>query len=419
MDNTETTIIDGVSNKPQSKALDLLFGGASAPTPQTEGVQKIQVEELHTFPNHPFAVREDSDMDALIDSIRQNGVLMPLLVRADPKGGYQLISGHRRTHAARAVGLTEVPAIIEDLTDEAATIQMVDSNLHRERILPSEKAKAYKMRLDAMKRQGKRTDLTSSPSGTKLNETTDVPTCAPMAHKLNPKSRDVLAAQVGESKDQVRRYIRLNHLIPPLLGMVDAGEIPLRAAVELSYCNKGWQEYELDMYQHDTQATVERAETARRLSDADKEGKDLQSMSAIVREERERKERERIEKEEATLRGELRKPRRVVLTEDDLSLYWSELIPSKQVKADLLHILASRQHSDDDEIAWDAAKAKVALPVVHHPDDPYEITCPICGTDLYGGPRTFYPRQGSTHKSPINFCWVCAQRLDWGDIDTE
>ena len=399
-ENTTIPIIGGQAAKPQRAALDMLFGTSSETHPIEQGIQKIPVDELHTFPNHPFSVREDEDMEALCESVREHGVLLPVLVRKDPKGGYQLISGHRRTHAAKAVGLTQVPALVEQLTDEEATIQMVDSNLQRERILPSEKARAYKMRLDAMKRQGKRTDLTSAPLGRKLD---------------GKESREILAEQVGESRNQIQRYIRLNHLIPPLLDMVDSGDLPLRAAVELSYCKKGWQEYEYDMYQHDTKATVARAETARSLSDQDTEGKKLAFMCAVAKEEREKKEQELREKADKASRGELRKPRRVTLSEGELLPYFSELIPSKQVKADILYLLEQNATGKEDACTQAPRGASLALAVIRNENDEYEITCPCCGADLHGGPRTHFARQGHTQENPIHFCWVCGQKLDFGD----
>ena len=196
-----------------------------------EKVVNLSPAEISDFPNHPFKVRMDAAMQEMAESVKQYGVLVPTLVRPKPEGGYEMVAGHRRKKAADLAGLTEIPCIVRQLTDDEATIIMVDSNLQREQILPSEKAFAYKMKLDAMKRQGQRTDLT----------------CEPAAHKLKGmKSRDVLAEQVGESKDQIRRYIRLTHLIPKILELVDNSvlkdpdmlQIALRPAVELSYLRK-------------------------------------------------------------------------------------------------------------------------------------------------------------------------------------
>lgn len=198
---------------------------------QRETVRDIPIEEISDFPNHPFKVRLDESMMEMADSVKQYGVLVPGLVRPKPDGGYEMVAGHRRKMASELAGKAALPCIVRDLTDEEATIIMVDSNLQREQILPSEKAFAYKMKLDAMKRQGQRTDLT----------------CEPAAHKLScKKSRDLLAEQVGESKDQIRRYIRLTHLIPGILDLVDNSvlrekeilQIALRPAVELSYLSE-------------------------------------------------------------------------------------------------------------------------------------------------------------------------------------
>ena len=191
-------------------------------------VTDLSAAEISDFPGHPFKVRMDEEMERLMDSVKARGILSPVLVRPLPDGGYQMVSGHRRTRAAELVGLSTVPCIIRELTDDEAIIVMVDSNLQREQVLPSEKAFAYKMKLDAMKRQGQRTDLTS----------------VPVAQKSGGKtSRQLLGEQVGESQDQVRRYIRLTNLIPELLDIVDnsvlkeAGKLQmaLRPAVELSY----------------------------------------------------------------------------------------------------------------------------------------------------------------------------------------
>lgn len=196
-----------------------------------EKVVSLNPSEISDFPDHPFKVRMDAAMQEMAESVKQYGVLVPALVRPKPEGGYEMVSGHRRKRAAELANLAEIPCIVRQLTDDEATIIMVDSNLQREQILPSEKAFAYKMKLDAMKRQGQRTDLT----------------CEPVAHKLKGiKSRDVLAEQVGESKDQIRRYIRLTHLIPEILELVDNSvlkdpetlQIALRPAVELSYLRK-------------------------------------------------------------------------------------------------------------------------------------------------------------------------------------
>lgn len=192
---------------------------------QRETVRDIPLEEISAFPNHPFKVRMDDSMTELADSVKQYGVLVPALVRPKPEGGYEMVAGHRRLKASELAGKATLSCIVRELTDDEATIIMVDSNLQREQILPSEKAFAYKMKLDAMKRQGQRTDLTLSPVATKLDT----------AAQLGQKS--------GESRDQVFRYIRLTHLIPEILDLVDNSilkekdvlQMALRPAVELSY----------------------------------------------------------------------------------------------------------------------------------------------------------------------------------------
>ena len=198
---------------------------------QREKVIDIPLNEIHDFPNHPFRVVQDDAMNEMAESVKQFGVLVPAMVRpAD--GGYELISGHRRKMASTLAGRDSLPCIVRDLSDDEAIIVMVDSNLQREQLLPSEKAKAYKMKLEAMKRQGKRVDLTLPQVAVKPDD----PTCAQVGHKLvNPKSRDILAEQVGDSKSQIQRFIRLNNLVPEIMALVDEGKIGMTPAVELSY----------------------------------------------------------------------------------------------------------------------------------------------------------------------------------------
>lgn len=187
---------------------------------QLERVQNISISELVPFKDHPFKVVDDEAMLRTTESIAQYGVLTPLIARPLEGGGYEIISGHRRAHAAELAGLTEVPVLVRQMDDDAATVLMVDSNLQRENILPSERAYAYKMKLKAMKHQGERLDLTSGQLGQK---------------SVGAVSRDVLAEQSGESSRQVQRYIRLTNLIPELLEMVDQKQISFNPAVELSY----------------------------------------------------------------------------------------------------------------------------------------------------------------------------------------
>ncbi len=184
---------------------------------QTERVQQIPLSELHPFEGHPFRVVDDEEMQKTVESVKEYGVLTPAIARPDPDGGYEIISGHRRMQAAELAGLKTLPVIVRDMDDDTAIILMVDSNLQREHILPSERAFAYRMKLEALKHQGKRVDLTSSQIETKL------------------RADEEIAAQTGQSRAQVQRYIRLTELIPEILDMVDEKKIAFNPAVELSY----------------------------------------------------------------------------------------------------------------------------------------------------------------------------------------
>ena len=205
-------------------------------------IYNIPLEEIDDFQDHPFKVRLDSDMYQLVESVRERGVITPITLREKEDGRYEIVSGHRRKKACEIAGLATVPAEIKDLTRDEAILLMVDSNLQRSVILPSEKAFAYKMRLEALNRQGQRTDLTSCPVGTKLN------------------SGDELAKEQGDSRRQIFRYIRLTELEPELLGLVDEGRMALRPAVELSYLN--------DIEQQDLIAAIEDAEATPSLAQA-------------------------------------------------------------------------------------------------------------------------------------------------------
>lgn len=203
---------------------DLFSTDESRAESQLERVVTLNPAEISDFPNHPFKVKQDEAMAEMVDSIRKYGVLVPALVRPKEDGGYEMVAGHRRKFAAALAELTEIPCIVRNLTDDEATIIMVDSNLQRETILPSEKAFAYKMKLDAMKRQGQRNDLTSRQVGTKS------------------RSDKQLADNSPDSARQIQRYIRLTELIPSILQMVDDKKIALNPAVELSYLSKGQQQ---------------------------------------------------------------------------------------------------------------------------------------------------------------------------------
>ena len=206
------------------KGLDDLFSSEETrQEEQREQVQQIPVNELFPFKNHPFKVLDDDAMTRTVESISQFGVLAPLIARPRPEGGYEIISGHRRKHAAELAHLDTLPVIVRNMEDDAATILMVDSNLQREHILPSERAFAYKMKLDAIKNQGARSDLTSSQVGMKL------------------QALDIVGQEAGDSRNQVHRFIRLTSLIPELLDMVDEKKIAFNPAVELSYLDESQQ----------------------------------------------------------------------------------------------------------------------------------------------------------------------------------
>lgn len=216
-------------------ALDDLFSTQEQRDEESrESVRNISISEISDFPNHPFKVKMDKNMSDLVDSIREYGVLVPALVRTKEDGTYEMVAGHRRKFASELAELGEIPCIIRDLTNDEATLIMVDSNLQRERILPSEKAFAYKMKLGAMRRQAGR------PS---KNSATVLP------NYEGKTSRQILAEQSGESHEQIRKYIRLTELIPAILNMVDDNKIAMRPAVELSYLSKTEQEILLDTMQ--------------------------------------------------------------------------------------------------------------------------------------------------------------------------
>ena len=193
---------------------------------QREQVQQIPIGELFPFKNHPFKVLDDESMQRTVESVEQYGVLSPLIARPRPEGGYEIISGHRRQHAAQLAGLETLPVIVRNMDDDAAVLLMVDSNLQRENILPSERAFAYKMKLEALKNQGARSDLT----------------CGQIGHKSNgAKARDIVADESGDNARNVQRFIRLTNLVPELLDMVDEKKIAFNPAVELSYLDESQQ----------------------------------------------------------------------------------------------------------------------------------------------------------------------------------
>ena len=234
---------------------------------QREKVQNISLGELHPFKNHPFKVKDDAAMQDTVDSVREYGVLVPAIARPDPSGGYELIAGHRRHHASELAGKETMPVIIRDLDDDAATIIMVDSNLQREELLPSERAFAYKMKLEALKHQGARTDLTSVQFGQKLS------------------ARDQVAIAAGESAIQIQRFIRLTELIPELLDMVDERKIALNPAVELSHLKKEEQTLLLEAMDSE-QATPSLSQAQRLKKFSQQKMLSLDVMRAVMSEEK-------------------------------------------------------------------------------------------------------------------------------------
>lgn len=249
---------------------DLFTTQAERDDAKLERVKNIPLDELHPFKNHPFKILNNEEMERMIESIRKVGTITPALARPLPDGGYELISGHRRLAACQVLEIETMPVIVREMSDDEAVIAMVDANLQRETILPSEKAFAYKMKLDAMKRQGQRTDLT----------------CARIAHKSDGiKSRDILAEQIGESKDQIRRYIRLTSLVPDLLNRVDNKTIAFNAAVEVSYLTEPEQKMLCDAIEREE--CTPNLKQARRLKQFSQDGKlDENVIDAIMTEEK-------------------------------------------------------------------------------------------------------------------------------------
>lgn len=280
---------------------------------QQERVQNLPLEMFYPFPNHPFQVRDDEKMEETVQSVAQYGVLVPVLARPRAAGGYELVAGHRRHHACQLAGLTEIPAIIRDLNDDESTIIMVDSNLQRDQLLPSEKAFAYKMKLDAMKRQGKRSDLTSSQLGTKL------------------RSDEIISAQTGDSRNQIARYIRLTYLVRPILDMVDENKFAFNAAYEISFIPSEHQELLIEAIDY-AQASPSLAQ-ARRIRAFSESGKlDSNVLEAILSEE---------------------KPleRKITLRDDKLKKYFPSTYTPLQMEKVITQLLEdwSRRHQKERE----------------------------------------------------------------------
>ncbi len=294
---------------------DLFSTDESRADAQRERVVELPLVELHPFRNHPFKVLDDEKMADTAQSILEHGVLVPAIVRPREEGGYEIVAGHRRHHASQIAGLDTMPAIIRDLDDDAATIIMVDSNLQRETLLPSERAWAYKMKLDAMKRQGRRTDLT----------------CGQVGHK-SEKSVMRVADEAGESVKQVQRFIRLTELIPPLLDMVDERRIAFNPAVELSYLKPEEQVELLDAM--DSEQATPSLSQAQRLKKFSLEGHlSIDVMRAIMSEEK---------------KGELD---RITLTGDKVNKYFPRSYTPQQKEQVILKLLENwhrhRQQSQE------------------------------------------------------------------------
>ena len=269
---------------------------------QRERVQEIPLDQLKPFKNHPFKVRDDQRMLDTVDSIREYGVLVPAIVRPDPEGGYELISGHRRKRGCEMAGLQTMPVIIRDLDDDAAVLVMVDSNIQREELLPSERAFAYKMKLEALKHQGARSDLTSSQLGTKL------------------RADELLAQQAGESRNQVQRFIRLTELISELLDMVDERKLAFNPAVEVSYLKQDEQRMLLEAM--DAEQTTPSLSQAQRLKKFSQEGRlTEEAMSAIMSEEK------KSDMDKVTLRS------------DTLRRYFPKSYTPKQMEQTIIKLL--------------------------------------------------------------------------------
>ena len=262
---------------------DLFSTDESRAEAQLEKVIKLNPAEISDFPNHPFKVRQDDDMAEMVESIKKYGVLVPALVRPKEDGGYEMVAGHRRKFAASLAGVSEIPCIVRSLTDDEATIVMVDSNLQREKILPSEKAFAYKMKLEAVKHQGARTDLTSRQLGEK-----------------SQTSIQKVADQAGESQRQVQRYIRLTELIPELMDMVDEKKIALNPAYELSFLKKEEQVDLLDAM--DSEQATPSLSQAQRLKKYSQEGHLTLDMMRVIMGEEKKSDLDRVTFTSDTLR---------------------------------------------------------------------------------------------------------------------
>ena len=292
----------GIRLKP---CVDLFSTEASRQDASLEKIREIPLDQLAPFKDHPFKVIDDESMMDTVQSIREHGILLPLIVRPMPDGKYEIVSGHRRSHAGKLAGLETVPVIVRELDDDAAVILMVDSNLQRENILPSERAFAFKMKLEAMKHQGKRGDLACGQVGHKLIGTT---------------ARDVLAEQVNESARNVQRYIRLTELLPELLDLVDERKLAFNSAVEVSYLNpeeQGWLAETIDIEQ--STPSLSQAQRLKRFS---QDGKLTEDMVLAIMSEQKKPETERV-----------------VLQSRQISQYFSPSATPKEMETSILSML--------------------------------------------------------------------------------
>ena len=308
---------------------------------QREQVQQIPIDELYPFKDHPFKVLDDEAMQRTVESIKQLGVTNPLIARPRPDGGYEIISGHRRQHAAQLARLKTLPVIVRDMSDDAAVLLMVDSNLQREQILPSERAFAYKMKLDALKRQGARSDLTSSQVGMKL------------------QALDIVGQEAGDSRNQVHRFIRLTNLIPELLDMVDEKKISFNPAVELSYLDESQQRDFLEAMA-DTQNAPSLSQ-AQRLKKLAQEGHFSYEVAFAVMGEPKKDELDKVVIKNDTLRKyfpesstpremeekiigllEESKTEKVVFRSDSIKKYFPSNYSSEQIENSILKMLDQR-----------------------------------------------------------------------------
>ena len=288
-----------------ASAADLFSTEQERQDAKLEKVQNIPLSELYPFPDHPFSVRDDDSMKETVESVKEYGVLMPAIARPREGGGYELVAGHRRKHACELAGLDTMPVIVRDLDQDTAIIFMVDSNIQRENILPSEKAKAYKMKLDAIKRQGARRDLTCTQVGYKSD---------------GKKSVQVVAEEAGESRSQIQRYVRLNDLSPQLQQMVDDKKIAMTPAVEISYLKPEEQELLVETIESE-QATpsLSQAQRMKKLSQSGKLDED--TMLGIMSEEK----KPEVDK--------------IVLTSDTLHKYFPRSYTPKQMQDTIIKLL--------------------------------------------------------------------------------